>query len=171
MDIFLKRILRAIKLETQLYEEVEADLQALPQALGVVILSSLAAGIASFSKGVDASFIGDVLGALIGWFVFSYIVFFLGTKILPEAETKADYGQLLRTIGFASAPGLLAIIGIIPFLFNISILISSVWILVATVVAVRQALDYRSTGRAILVSFIGWVVYTLIRGFFWLIVS
>ncbi len=171
MDTFLKRILRAIKLETQLYEEVEADQQALPQALAVVIFSSLAAGIASFSKGIDASFISDVLGALIGWFAWSYIVFFIGTKILPEAETKADYGQLLRTIGFASAPGLLAIVGIIPFLYSIAIVGSSVWILVATVIAVRQALDYKSTGRAIVVSVIGWFIYSIIRWFFWIIVS
>jgi hypothetical protein len=171
MDTFLKRILRALKLDSQVFEEVEADQQALPQALGVVILSSIAVGIASMSKGIDASFMSDMLGALVGWFVWSYIIFFIGSKLLPEAGTIADYGQLLRTIGFASAPGLLAIIGIIPFLYGIVIFITSIWILVATVIAVRQALDYQSTGRAILVSVIGWIIYSLIRWFFWLIVS
>jgi len=171
MDTILKRILRAIKLDSQVYEEVEADPQALPQALGVVILSSIAMGIASMSKGVDASFMSDILGALIGWFAWSYIVFFIGSKILPEPETVADYGQLLRTIGFASAPGLLAIVGIIPFLYGITIIVTSIWILVATIIAVRQALDYQSTGRAILVSVIGWLIYSFIRWLFWVIVA
>ncbi len=171
MDTFLKRILRAIKLDSQVYEEVEADQQALPQALGVVILSSVAMGIASMSKGIDASFMSDILGALIGWFAWSYIIFFIGSRILPEPETMADYGQLLRTIGFASAPGLIAIVGIIPFLYGIAIVVSRIWMLVATVIAVRQALDYQSTGRAILVSVIGWLIYTFIQVFFWAIVS
>jgi hypothetical protein len=171
METFLKRILRAIKLESQLYEEVEADQQALPQALGVVILSSLAMGIAAMAKGIEISFVSGALSALIGWFAWSYIVFFIGSKILPEPETVADYGQLLRTIGFASAPGLLAIIGIIPFLYGFAIVVSWVWMLVATVIAVRQAMDYQSTGRAILVSVIGWIIYAIIQAFFIAIVS
>jgi len=171
MDTFLKRIIRAIKLDSHLYEEVEADQQALPQALGVVLLSSLAMGIASMSQGIDASFMSDILGTLIGWFAWSYIVFFIGSKVLPEPETVADYGQLLRTIGFASAPGLLAIVGIIPFLYEIAIIVTALWILVATIIAVRQALDYQSTGRAILVSVIGWLIYSIIRWIFWVIVS
>jgi hypothetical protein len=170
MNTFLNRILRVLKLDSQVFEEVEADQQALPQALGIVILASLATGIAAISKGIDASLIGDMFSALIGWFIWSYIIFFLGTKLLPEAGTEADYGQLLRTIGFASAPGLLTVVGIIPFLFGIVVFITSIWMLVATVIAVRQALDYQSTGRAILVTFLGWVVYVLIRWVFQLII-
>jgi len=171
METFLKRIFRAIKLESQLYEEVEADQQALPQALGVVILSSLAVGFASISKGIDASVISMTLSSLIGWFVLSYIIFFVGTRILPEPETVADYGQLLRTIGFAKSPELLAIVGIIPFLYGFAIVVSWVWMLVATIIAVRQALDYKSTGRAILVSVIGIIVYAIIQVFFIAIAS
>jgi hypothetical protein len=170
MNTFLNRILRVLKLDSQVFEEVEADQQALPQALGIVILASFATGIAAISKGIDASLIGDMFSALIGWFIWSYIIFFLGTKLLPEAGTEADYGQLLRTIGFASAPGLLTIVGIIPFLFGIVVFITSIWMLVATVIAVRQALDYQSIGRAILVAFLGWIVYVLIRWIFQLII-
>ena len=170
MNVFFDRILRVLKLDSQVFEEVEADQQALPQALGVVILSSLAVGIASISRGIDASLLGDMLSSLIGWFAFSYIVFFIGSRILPEAQTQADYGQLLRTIGFASAPVLLAVVGIIPFLYILAIIVTWVWMLIATVIAVRQALDYQSTGRAILVSFVGWIIYVLIQALFRLII-
>ncbi len=169
MITFWNRILRAIKLETKLFEEVEADENALPQAILVVVLSSLAFGIASITRGTGVSIIGNTLGALIGWFVWSFIILYIGTKLLPESQTRSDYVELLRTIGFASAPGLIAIIGIIPGLFNLAIFIASVWMLVATVIAVRQALDYQSTGRAIIVCIVGWVIYGLLSWFFRLI--
>jgi hypothetical protein len=169
MNIFLSRILRAIKLETQLFEEVEADRNALPQALGIVILSSLAVGLAALSKGLVASVFSGTLGALLGWFVWSYLIFFIGTRWLAGPETKADYGQVLRTVGFAAAPGLIAIIGILPFLYNLAISVSTIWMLVATVIAVRQALDYRSIGRAVIVSLIGWIIFILISWLFRLI--
>lgn len=162
MDTFWNRLLRAIKLDTQLYEEVEADTSALPQALTMVILASLATGIASLTRGIEASLIGGALSALIGWFAWSFIIFFVGTKWLAEPQTKSDYGELLRTIGFASAPGIIAVLGVIPGLFSIAILVASIWMLIATVIAVRQALDYKSTGRAIIVCFIGWIIYALL---------
>jgi len=169
MNIFLSRILRAIKLEAQLFEEVEADQTALPQALGIVILSSLAVGLAALSKGLVASVFSGTLGALLGWFVWSYLIFFIGTRWLPGPETKADYGQVLRTIGFAAAPGLIAIIGILPFLYTLAILVSTIWMLVATIIAVRQVLDYQSIGRAVIVSLIGWIIFMLISWLFRLI--
>lgn len=163
MNVFWNRIIRAIKLDPQLYEEVEADPHSLPQAIGLVILSSIASGIATISQGFNASILGGTLGALIGWFVWSYIIYFVGSKLLPESQTEADYGQLLRTIGFASAPGLIAIVGIIPFLYTIALFVAGIWMLIATIIAVRQALDYTSTGRAIIVSVIGWIIYGLLR--------
>jgi hypothetical protein len=169
MNIFLSRIFRAIKLEAQLFEEVEADQNALPQALGIVILSSLAVGLAALSKGLVASVFSGTLGALLGWFVWSYLIFFIGTRWLAGPETKADYGQVLRTVGFAAAPGLIAIIGILPFLYTLAILVSTIWMLVATIIAVRQVLDYQSIGRAVIVSMIGWIIFILISWLFRLI--
>ncbi|MBN2365797.1 MAG: YIP1 family protein [Calditrichaeota bacterium] len=170
MKIFWNRIVRVLRLEKQVFEEVEADQTALPQALGLVILASFASGIATISGGLDASLFSGTLGSLIGWFVMSYIIYFVGARILPEPQTKADYGQLLRTIGFATAPGLIAVFGIIPFLYTISALVASVWMLIAIVIAVRQALDYTSTGRAIIVSVIGWIIYALLAWVFRVIV-
>jgi len=159
---YFDRMLRAAKLDANLYEEVEADRGALPQAAGVVVLSSLAAGIGAMTA---AGFKGIVIGtiaALVGWCVWALIVYLVGTKILPEPQTKAGYGEVLRTIGFSSSPGVIRVLGIIPGLMWIVSLIATVWMFVAMVIAVRQALDYRSTARAVGVCVIGWVIQVVV---------
>ena len=158
MSTLMDRMVRASKLDARLYEEVEADKGAMGQATGVVVLSSVAAGIGSVGEG---GFTGILLGtvfALIGWYVWAYLTYLIGTKVLPEPETKADMGELLRTIGFSSSPGLIRVLGIIPGLVGIFFVGASVWMLVAMVIAVRQALDYKSTPRAIGVCVIGWII-------------
>ncbi len=164
MDQFTDRMLRAAKLEAAVYEEVEADTGAMRQAMGVVLLSSLAAGIGVVaSQGLSGMLMGT-LAALLSWYVWALLTFFIGTKLLPVSQTRADMGELLRTIGFSSAPGLIRILGIIPFLRGIVFLIAGIWMLVAMVVAVRQALDYDSTLRAVGVCFIGWLIQILLIG-------
>lgn len=162
MQIYLDRIVRAAKLDVNLYEEVEADKGAMSQAMGVVVLSSIAAGIGSVATiGIKGIIIGTIT-ALIAWYIWAYIAYFIGVKILPEPQTKADHGELLRTIGFSSSPGLLRILAIIPGIGGIIFMITSVWMLVAMVIAVRQALDYQSTLRAVGVCVIGWVIQAII---------
>ncbi len=162
MNSFKDRIIRAAKLDVNLYEEVEADRGALGQAMGVVVLSSIAAGLGSIERaGISGIFIGTII-ALISWYVWAYITYFIGTKLLPEPQTKADHGELLRTIGFSSSPGLIRILGIIPGLTWLVFLVASIWMLVAMVIAVRQALDYQSTLRAVVVCIIGWIIQALI---------
>lgn len=162
MSSYMDRILRASKLDVNLYEEVEADRGSMGQAMGVVVLSSFAAGIGSISTSGVKGIIVGVIGALIGWFIWAYLTYFIGTKLLPEPQTKADHGELLRTIGFSSSPGLIRILGIIPGLMKIIFLVAGIWMLVAMVIAVRQALDYRSTLRAVGVCIIGWIIQVVI---------
>ncbi len=156
------RIIRAAKLDVNLYEEVEADKGAFGQAITVVVLSSIAAGIGNIAKGgLGGIFIGTI-AALVGWCLWAYLTYFIGTKLLPEPQTKADHGELLRTIGFSSSPGLIRVLGIIPGLGRIVFPIASIWMLIAMIIAVRQALDYKSTSRAIGVCVIGWIIQALI---------
>jgi len=163
------RMIRAAKLDVNLYEEVEADKGALGQAMGVVILSSVAAGIGTIgTTGIKGLVLGTIV-ALVGWFIWAFMTYFIGTKLLPEPQTKADYGELLRTIGFSSSPGVLRVLGIIPILGATLNFIIGIWMLVAMVIAVRQALDYKSTWRAVGVCLIGWIVQMAIFAlFFWL---
>lgn len=165
------RMIRAAKLDISLYEEVEADKEAMGQAMTVVILSSLAAGIGSIgSIGLKGLIFGTII-ALVGWFVWAYLTYAIGTKLLAEPQTKADYGELLRTIGFSSSPGVLRVFGIIPILGNVLNLICGFWMLVAMVIAVRQALDYKSTWRAVAVCLIGFVVQIFVFALFYRLVG
>ena len=166
MSKLIDRIIRAAKLDANLYEEVEADRGAMPQSVGIVILSSVAAGIGSIGKEWHINIVMGTVFALIGWFVSAYLIYFIGTKIFPEPQTESDQGGLLRTIGFSSSPGMIRVLGVIPGLTGLVFIAALVWMLMATVVAVRQALDYTSTLRAIGVCVIGWVIQLAILGLF-----
>ena len=159
------RMIRAAKLDIDLYEEVEADQEALGQAMVVVVLSSMAAGIGGFAHGGLGEMLFGIVVALFGWYIWAYLTYLIGTKVLPEPQTKADHGELLRTIGFSSSPGLIRIFGIIPGFTGIVFLVASIWMLISMVVAVRQALDYESTWRAIAVCLIGWFAQAIMLGF------
>ena len=166
MASFQDRIIRAAKLDVDLYEEVEADKGAMGQAMGVVVLSGVAAGIGSVGTSGIAGILFGTIAALVGWYIWAYVTYFVGTKFLPEPQTKADHGELLRTIGFSSSPGILRVLGIIPFFYGIIFLITGIWMLVAMIIAVRQALDYRSTLRAVGVCIIGWIIQGIILWLF-----
>ena len=155
---FKNRIIRAAMLDSNLYEEVEADKSAQGQAMASVALASIAAGIGLYKTGGFSGIITGTMASLISWYVWAYLTYFIGTKFLPEPQTKADLGELLRTIGFSSSPGLLRVFYFIPGVGVLVYLISSLWMLIAMIIAVRQALDYNSTLRAVGVCVIGYVI-------------
>ncbi len=157
---FVERMIGAARLDPATYEEVEADRTATPQALAVVVLAAVAGGI-GVGAGVRGLVMGTVFG-LLGWALWAWLIYFIGTRWLPEPDTKADAGELLRTMGFATTPGIIRVVGIVPVLGPLVTIVAAVWTLVAMVVAVRHALDYRSTGRAIGVCIIGWLVQVVI---------
>ncbi|MEE9234742.1 MAG: YIP1 family protein [Candidatus Acidoferrales bacterium] len=166
MASLTERMVGAAKLDVHTYEEVEADTTATSQALGVVVLSSVAAGIGASLGALGEGNIGFVVGtligytvvALLGWVIWAFVTYIVGTKLLPEPATKSNMGELLRTTGFSQAPGLLRVVGVVPFLGPILSSLVNIWMLVAFIIAVRQALDYQSTWRAIGVCVIGWVI-------------
>ena len=160
MATFSERIIGAAKLNVGVYEEVEADTQATGQAAGVVLLSSLSGGIGSLGLGATGvgGIIAGSLAALLSWIIWAFLTYFIGTRLLPEPQTHANVGQLMRTLGFAQSPGLMRLFGGVPGIGPLVLAVVSVWMLVAMVIAVRQALDYASTWRAVGVCLIGWVV-------------
>ena len=155
MTTFARRVLGAALLDAGVYEEVEADSRATSQAVVVVLLAGAAGGIGLQGVGAVQSLVGGVAVALVGWVAWAALTYLIGTRLLPQPQTRADLGQLLRTLAFASAPGVLRALGVIPFLGFPIYAIASAWMLVAMIVAVRQALDYTSTGRAVAVCVVG----------------
>lgn len=162
MTTFANRVFLSARLDAGVYEEVESDRAALGQAIAVVILSSVAAGAGVFQQAGTGGIVMGAVSALVGWYIWAGLTYLIGTRLLPEPQTRANYGELLRTIGFASAPGIIRFLGIIPGLTTPVFFIAGIWMLVATVVAVRQALDYRSTWRALGVCLIGWIIQALL---------
>ncbi len=162
------RMIRAAKLEPQVYEEVEHDQSATGQALLVVVLGAVAAGIGALLGGVVALIVG-IVAALVGWGVYAFIAYWVGTNIFKGPQTEATWGELLRTLGFASSPRVLLVLGIIPVLGFFIGLVVFIWTLITTVIAIRQALDF-DTGRAIGTAVVSWlallVVYIVVGAIF-----
>lgn len=158
---FLQRALGAARLDADVYEEVEADTGATGQAAWMVTLSAVAAGLGSIGNHGLSGVVWYTLCALASWYIWAVIAYWIGTRLLPGPCTEADRGQLLRTLGFSSAPGLLRIFGLFSPLAGFVFLLSALWMLVAMVVAVRQALDYCTTKQAIAVCAIGFPIYVI----------
>lgn len=153
----VNRLTRALRLDASVFEEVEADKAATGQAAIVVVLASVMLGIGFIATG---GLIGLVLGVLLGltnWAVWAWLNYFIGTKLLAEPTTKADWSELARVMGFAYSPRILLIFLLIPIgqVRALIFVIVTVWVWVAMVIAVRQALDYKSTLRAVAVTFVG----------------
>ena len=170
MASFVERMIGAAKLDVRTYEEVESDPSATGQALSMVVLSSIASGIGAPLGYGGVGIIGGMLAGLLGWLIWASLMFFIGTRILPEPTTRANVPELLRTTGFAAAPGILRVLGLVPGVGVVLLFLISVWMLAAMIIAIRQALDYSSTWRAVGVAVIGWCVYIVVwivlRGLF-----
>ena len=155
-NLFITRIFRAIKIDIELYEEVEKDKKATVQAGIVVVLSSLAAGVGALQMGMSNFLLAPVM-SLLSWYVWAYVIYFVGVKLLGDRKTKSSHGELLRTIGFSSAPGLIRVFGITPELMTVTFIGSAFWMLACMVVAIKSALDYESMWKAFGVVVIAWL--------------
>ena len=158
----VERMIRASRLDVHIFEEVEADTSATRQALSVVVLVALTTGIASLGTTGFSGLFAGVVVSIAGWAFWAWIVYLVGTKIMPSDSTHADWGQLARTLGFAQSPGIFRVLGLVPVVGIFIFSAASIWMLVAMVVAVRQALDYTSTRRAIAVVLLGFIPYALL---------
>ena len=156
ISIFLNRVFRAIKIDIDLYEEVEKDKSATLQAGVVVVLSSLAAGVGALQLGASNFVLAPVL-SLLSWYVWAYVIYFVGVKLFAGPNTKSNHGELLRTIGFSSAPGLIRVFGVTPDLMTVTFIGSAFWMLACMVVAVKSALDYDSMWKALGVVIVAWL--------------
>jgi hypothetical protein len=153
MGLFVYRLFGAAVLDASIYEGIEADRSANRQALATVLLSSAAAGIGAAGwRGPDPmTLVLVALVALATWIAWALLVYQIGGRIMPGPETRTSVSELMRTIGFAAAPGLLQLFAIFPRMTIPVFVVAWLWIFVATVTAVRHALDYDSTLRTLVV--------------------
>ena len=163
-DPMLQRMLGALRLDRVIYEEVERDKTATGQAAFIVVATSAVAGAVSFVLtriGDAGDGILGAIGALIGWAAYAWLAYFLGTRLFPARETKADWGEVARTLGFASTPRFLYVFALIPGLAGLVQLVVGIWVLIATVVALQASLDC-SLLRAIVIGLAASVVQGII---------
>jgi len=156
----IDRMLGALRLQSAAYEEIEADQKATGEAAFIVVATSLVSGaVNGVLTGASSGFFG-ALGSLLGWAFYAYVAYVVGVKLFPGPETKSSWGELARTLGYANTARFLILFELVPGLQALTRLVVAIWVLVATVVALRAALDI-TTGRAIgiaIVSAIGQLI-------------
>ncbi len=144
---FGERLFGALKLDASVYEEVEHDPTALAQAAAVVAIGAVAQAVTALAVIGVAATLNAILSAFLSWLLAPAVVWAIGVKMM---EHTSNFPELLRTLGFASAPKLLLVLGVIPLLGWLAALVAWVMVAIAYVIAVRQALDVE-TGRAVFV--------------------
>ena len=164
MKLFLDRFFRAAKLDAALYKEVADDVRMMNPALIVVFIYAMAAAFGSFGRTGSTGVNIGMITTLLGWYVWVFMAYIVGARFLPETETKPDRKAVVRAMGFACAPGVTRLLGFIPDLGGVAVVIASVWMIAAAMAAVKQALDYQSTFRALGVAVISWIISALVQG-------
>jgi len=147
------RMVGAALLKIQIYEEVEADTTATAQAAMVVIIAAIASAIGSYSLGPSAA-LSHLVMALLGWLIWAGVTYLIGVHVFSGTAT---WGELLRTLGFAHAPAVLYVLGILPIIGSLIVYAVMIWVLICGIIAIRQALDF-STGKAVLTALLGWLL-------------
>jgi len=158
MASFGERVVGAMRLDANTFEEIERDPTAMGQAAGVIALAAVSIGVGNLYYGGIRGIVSQVFIALIGYVVWSVLVWVIGTKVMPDPTTKADFAETFRVIGFAASPGILGVVTIIPILGWLVLFLIWIWQLAAMVVAVRAVLDYNTIGKAVIVVVIGFLV-------------
>lgn len=162
MASFGERVVGAMSLKASTFQEIEQDPAAMGQAVGVIVLAAVSAGIGNLFYGGLTGIVAGVVTSLIAYGVWAVVVWLIGTKVMPDPATKADFPETFRTIGFAAAPGIFGIITVIPILGWLIMAVIWVWQIAAMVIAVREVLDYTDTVKAVIVVVIGFVAQLIV---------
>ncbi|HXG55214.1 MAG TPA: YIP1 family protein [Vicinamibacterales bacterium] len=165
MASLAERMVGAMKADVKTFQEIEADPSALSQAVTVIVIAGVASLVGNiFRAGITAGIIGLVT-SLIGYALWTVAIVLIGTKVMPEPATKADFAEGFRVIGFTASPGVFNVLAIVPFIGPLIQFIVAIWMLVIGVIAVREVLDYSNTGRAIIVCLIALFIYMVVMFF------
>jgi hypothetical protein len=161
-----ERMVGAMKADAGTFREIEADPTAIGQAVTVIVIAGVASLIGNIWRAGIGAGVGALLASLIGYALWTLLVVLIGTKLMPEPTTKADFNEGFRVIGFTASPGVFNVLAIVPFLGPLISFCIWIWMVVVGVVAVREVLDYSSSARAFIVCLIAavicWIIVTLV---------
>ena len=157
-----ERMVGAMKADVKTFQEIEADPSALTQAVTVIVIAGVASLIGNIWRVGIMGGIFSLIVSLIGYALFAFLIVIIGTKLMPEPSTKADFQEGFRVLGFTASPGVFNVLAIIPFLGPFLSFLIAIWMLVIAVIATREVLDYSNTGRAVIVCIIAMLIYWIV---------
>jgi hypothetical protein len=157
-----ERLRGALLLDPRTYRDVEQDTNANGQAALTVVLAALAAGIgAILGRNLLQNALGAAVSSIVEWVIFAFVAYFVGTSLFSSDRTSVTPGQVLRTVGFAQAPKLILVLGIIPLIGWIAGIVAFFWFILAAITALREAFEF-DTGRAIGTGIVALIVIAII---------
>ena len=166
MATLQQRMIGAMQADVKTFQEIEADQGAISQAVTVIVIAGVAALIGNIWRNGIMFGVVQMILSLVMYALFSLLVVVIGTKVMPEPTTKADFAEGFRVIGFAASPGIFNVLAIIPVLGVMISFVVGIWCLVIGVIATREVLDYSNTGRAIVVCLLAgitaWIVSVIV---------
>ena len=164
MKLFFIRAYRAAKLDATVFDEVMENTKLMTQAIIVVFFYGMAVSYGTFGRAGVTGINSALVITLIGWYIWAFSTYIAGVRLFPEAGTTADRKAFMRAMAFASSPGWLRILGLVPEMGGAVFAVISIWMVVAAVVAVKKALNYSSTQRAAAITVVCWILSTLFQG-------
>lgn len=163
MASFGDRVVGVLKLDVPTFEDIERDKTAMGQSISVIVIAAVASAIGTGRGYAIMRMPVTALVSIIAYLVWAVAVFVIGTKLMPESATKADFNETFRVVGFAAAPGLFNVLAILPILGYVVQLVVFGWTIAAMVIAVRQVLDYSTTVKAVIVCLIGFAAFFILH--------
>jgi hypothetical protein len=158
----IERVAGVLRLNPAVFEEIEADTHANGQALGVVVAVSVIAALGAGVQDGTPGIVRDIVSAISEWVLWAGVTYIVGSRLLPEPTTRTNMGELLRVMGYAFAPFSFGFLGAVPIAGRVLRFAVEMWVAAAMVIAVRQALDYTSTLRAVAVTLSGYFFFQLL---------
>lgn len=167
MRLYFNRFFRAASLDVTFYQEVVAQPLLLNQAWITVLLYAMLAAWGNFGRAGAVGSNIAMISALIGWYIWAFSSYFIATKFFGGGSADAqrsDRKAVIRAMGFACAPGVIQILGMIPGLGLAVLVLSSIWMVVAATKAINVALNIESTAHAAAACIIGWIMGAIAQG-------
>jgi hypothetical protein len=158
------RMMRAVRADVSLYEEVEANPSYQQEGytiVGIVAVVSAAVSILFGLGDIVAALIAAVVGLIftfLGYFVWSFVIYFLGTRVF---NGTADYPEMQRTLAYSYTPQIFSFVNVVPVVGPILGLVVSLWSAYLAFVAIRQGLDLDTT-KAAITTIVSWIVLAII---------
>jgi hypothetical protein len=162
MATLQQRMIGAMQADVKTFQEIEADPTAMSQAITVIVIAGVAALIGNIWRHNIMFGVMNMILSLLSYALFAFLVVIIGTKVMPEPATKADFAEAFRVIGFAASPGVFGVLVILPYIGPLIGMVIGIWSLVIGVIATREVLDYSNTGRAIVVCLLAGVVVFIV---------